>query len=60
MKSVKSRPHLRALSALHAAQELGKSEAAHSKADGALIDFLTALGYADIVIEWQKVEKWYA
>lgn len=35
-------------------------EAAHSDADRVLCELLTALGYADVVAEWQKIDKWYA
>lgn len=35
-------------------------EAEHSKADDVLCALLTALGYADVVAEWEKVDKWYA
>lgn len=35
-------------------------EAAHSNADDVLLDLLKALGYEDVVDEWEKVEKWYA
>ena len=34
-------------------------EKAHTNADDALCDFLTALGHADVVAEYEKVEKWY-
>lgn len=36
------------------------TEAAHSEADGILCDLLIALGYASVVEEWAKVDKWYA
>lgn len=35
-------------------------EVAHQMADTALCDLLTALGYAEVVAEWDKVSKWYA
>jgi hypothetical protein len=35
-------------------------ERAHSEADKVLCDLLTALGYADVVAEWEQVGKWYA
>ena len=35
-------------------------EAAHILADRILCDLLIALGYADVVDEWHKIEKWYA
>ena len=36
------------------------TEGAHIDADGVLTDLLTALGYQDVVAEWEKVDKWYA
>lgn len=35
-------------------------EKTHSEADKILCELLTDLGYADVVAEWEKVEKWYA
>lgn len=35
-------------------------ESAHSLADEVLTDLLTALGYKDVVDEWDKIERWYA
>jgi len=37
------------------------TEVGHGKADDILCEFLISLGYADIVREYEKVEKkWYA
>jgi hypothetical protein len=36
------------------------TEAAHAKADNILCHFLTALGYQDVVAEYNQVNKWYA
>ena len=36
------------------------TEDAHYRADQALCDLLTALGYGKIVEIWLKVDKWYA
>jgi len=35
-------------------------EAAHNDADHVLCNLLKDLGYQDIVILWEAVEKWYA
>lgn len=35
-------------------------EIAHGEADGVLCELLSALGYADVVAEWNKIDKWYA
>lgn len=37
-----------------------KPEDAHYDADMVLCNLLTELGYADVVDEWHKIEKWYA
>ena len=50
----------KAIDELKIAQENGDIEAAHSSADEVLCRLLTALGYADVVAEFEKVEKWYA
>lgn len=38
----------------------GDPEAAHSLADGILLELLLALGYNETVEAWQAVDKWYA
>lgn len=38
----------------------GDPEAAHANADDILCELLKTLGYEDVVIAWQSVEKWYA
>lgn len=35
-------------------------EIAHIYADDILCNFLKELGYADIVIEYEKIEKWFS
>jgi len=35
-------------------------EMAHYNADDVLCELLKALGYAEVVDEWAKVDKWYA
>ena len=50
----------KAIELLKMEQKNGDTEAAHSNADGILIQLLAALGYADVVSEWDKVDKWYA
>lgn len=49
-----------ALDRLRSLQGNGDTEAQHSDADKVLCELLTALGYADVVEEWQRVPKWYA
>lgn len=49
-----------AIAELKKLQELGDTEAAHSDADEVLCKLLSALGYQDVVDEWEKVDKWYA
>jgi len=36
------------------------TEIAHVQADDILCEFLTSLGYADVVAEWMQIDKWYA
>lgn len=50
----------RALDVMRAAQRSDDTERAHANADDGLCELLTALGYADVVAEYAKVEKWYA
>ncbi len=38
----------------------GDPEASHSNADEVLCGLLHSLGYEDVVVEWHKIEKWYA
>lgn len=35
-------------------------EVAHSIADDILCELLKSLGYEDVVIEWEQIDKWYA
>ncbi len=49
-----------AIAALKDCQTSGDTEATHSEADDVLCKFLVALGYQDVVDEWEKVDKWYA
>lgn len=49
-----------AIEALKKCQEIADQEEAHSKADYVLVGFLRSLGYDDVVVEWAKVDKWYA
>lgn len=35
-------------------------ESAHVDADNVLCELLTALGYEEVVAEYEKVGKWYA
>lgn len=50
----------RAIELLKVQQANSDAEAAHGNADDVLCELLTALGYADVVAEWEKVEKWFA
>lgn len=49
-----------AIAQLKELQTIDDSEGAHESADLVLLDLLTALGYADVVAEWEKIEKWFA
>lgn len=49
-----------AMNELKLAQESDDTESAHADADKALCLLLRALGYDDVVDEWQKVKKWYS
>jgi len=49
-----------ALAALAKCQENRDTEMAHSNADDVLCALLKALGYGDVVAEYDKVPKWYA
>ena len=51
---------LEALKKLRDLQKPGDPEAAHCYADDVLCDFLTSLGFRDVVEAWDKVDKWYA
>jgi len=49
-----------AIEKLKKAQNGEDTECDHGEADQVLCDFLTALGYADVVAEYDKVGKWYS
>lgn len=49
-----------AIEKLKEAQNGDDPECDHGAADQVLCDLLTALGYADVVEEYDKVHKWYA
>jgi hypothetical protein len=49
-----------AIEELKRAQGYGDKEFAHSYSDEVLCKLLKQLGYADVVAEWEKVDKWYA
>lgn len=42
------------------AQKNNDTEAAHGYADDILCETLNELGYYDLVLEYGKVDKWYA
>ena len=48
------------INALKKLQGVADIESAHQQADDILTDFLTDLGYANVVAEYQEIEKWYA
>ena len=50
----------KALDELKIEQENCDIEAAHNNADKVLCRLLTSLGYADVVAEFEKVDKWYS
>ena len=45
---------------LKSLQDYGDTEINHIKADELLCEFLTYLGYKDVVDEYEKIHKWYA
>ena len=49
-----------AIEALCKAKINSDTEEAHMLADDILCDLLVSLGYRDVVVEWRKVDKWYA
>lgn len=49
-----------AIAKLKELQGGGDTESDHYTADKVICHFLAALGYADVVVEYDKVEKWYA
>lgn len=49
-----------AIQALRDEQDCGDTEVAHINADDVLCDLLKSLGYADVVLEYEKIEKWHA
>lgn len=50
----------KAIAELIEEQENWDSEMAHVNADEVLCDLLTALGYDDVVAEYNRIRKWYA
>lgn len=49
-----------AITALKEKCHTGDTECDHGRADDILCDLLKALGYDDVVAEYENVEKWYA
>jgi hypothetical protein len=41
-------------------QKNTSTEDAHGNADTILCNLLIALGYQDVVVEYDKIKKWYA
>jgi hypothetical protein len=52
--------HDQALTKLEALENCWDPEAAHSDADVILTDFLETLGFKEIVVRYEKIDKWYA
>lgn len=48
------------IEALKSLQDSDDIEMAHIHADDVLCTFLTAMGYADVVDEYIKINKWYS
>ena len=36
------------------------TEVAHVEADKILCELLIEVGFADVVVEWDRIDKWYA
>jgi hypothetical protein len=49
-----------AVDQLREIQEIANIEVGHRLADDILCRLLHSLGYADVVVEYNKVGKWYA
>ncbi|MDR7940104.1 hypothetical protein RIU82_09135 [Enterobacter soli] len=49
-----------AIAKLRTLQEGYDPESDHAEADKVICDLLTSLGYEDVVIEFDRVDKWYA
>jgi len=49
-----------AINKLKILQSLGDKEIAHCNADDVICDLLKALGYEDVVKEYDEIDKWYA
>jgi hypothetical protein len=59
-RELKAAAKRKALKNLERLQFDTDTESAHAKADDVLCGFLRAIGYADVVEEFEKVQKWYA
>ena len=49
-----------AIKVLKEEQRSGDTELAHGRADNVLCELLTSLGHADVVAEFEEINKWYA
>ena len=49
-----------AIRELQTVQEDDDTEIVHLRADEILCELLRAAGFADVVAEYEKVDKWYA
>ncbi|HBL4691963.1 hypothetical protein INP82_16440 [Citrobacter sedlakii] len=49
-----------AINKLKILQEMRDKEIAHCSADDVICDLLKALGYEDVVKEYDVIDKWYA
>lgn len=50
----------KAIADIKVEQKNNDTESAHLNADNIICDLLVALGYADVVEEYDNVRKWYA
>ncbi|MBC2612808.1 MULTISPECIES: hypothetical protein [Citrobacter] len=49
-----------AINKLKILQRMGDKEIAHCNADDVICELLKALGYEDVVKEYDEIDKWYA
>jgi len=49
-----------AIEKLKAQQGTDDTESAHAQADNILCQLLESLGCADVVVEYNKIDKWFA
>lgn len=49
-----------AINKLKALQTMRDLEIAHANADDVICDLLKSLGYEEVIVEYEKIDKWYA